>query len=241
MPDAPDWYNYRPSSSRHVLGDIGELAARLGSPDVYDRQGDVLWYDRFQHGASAWLAVVGGTGAELKPSADNTFWPGFCLKAVTPSNGANQVYMQHFLPCLDTERVGLEVSLNPETLCKYFQLDIYYDNTDISYLGRLRIDVENNELQVLDEAGAYQAFVTGLEPFYGTAIYTTFKMVIDLKEGTYARVMRNQSTYDVSDYQLYPNAPGATPYLEVELWLRGTSGENDVVNLGHVIVTAAEP
>lgn len=241
MPDAPDWYTYRLQSPRHVVGDVGELAARLGSPDVFDRQGDVIFYDRFQHGLSAWRTTVAGAGAALKASVDNAQWPGLCVQGETPSDGGLFLFMTRNFACLDTERVGLEVAINPEDLNDYFLFDIAYDNTEIKYTGRLKVDQSNTRLQVQDETGGYQTFDAAAGPFYGTGYYANYKLVIDLSTGLYARVLWNQTIYDVSEYQLYPGTPGSTPYLAVNLWMFGNNGENDTVRLGHVIVTAAEP
>ena len=58
---APDWFGTTPQGMVHRVADLAELAARLGSPDVFDRRGNVLFMDSFENGQNNWShgALVG--------------------------------------------------------------------------------------------------------------------------------------------------------------------------------------
>jgi len=44
----PDYGQAGPTSLIATVPDLGELAARLGSNNTWDRRGFILWYDDFE-------------------------------------------------------------------------------------------------------------------------------------------------------------------------------------------------
>jgi len=47
---APDWWGTEQTSTVHLVQDVGELAARLGSIVTFDRRGNVIWLTSFEDG-----------------------------------------------------------------------------------------------------------------------------------------------------------------------------------------------
>ena len=55
--DYPDFGITDTVQAKSIITDMGELAARLGAPNVFDRLGSIVWYDDFQYGLSRWTAT----------------------------------------------------------------------------------------------------------------------------------------------------------------------------------------
>ena len=74
-----------------------ELAARLGSPDTFDRRGDVLWMDDFESGLK-WRTSLLGTGSLIDLTATMAASGGKCCRLVTGSANNDYAYLlRHFL------------------------------------------------------------------------------------------------------------------------------------------------
>jgi len=50
----PDWGRIRKEVGIAAIGDLGELAVRLGASVVWDRRGDVVLVDSFDLGLAPW-------------------------------------------------------------------------------------------------------------------------------------------------------------------------------------------
>lgn len=68
----PDWGEYSPQEVVSKLLDNAELAARLGSPVLFDRRGTVIFMDDFNCGVNHWDTVTKGN-LKIYPSAKNPF------------------------------------------------------------------------------------------------------------------------------------------------------------------------
>lgn len=241
MPDRPDWSKYLPGSERHSLEDMSELAARLWSPSVYDRRGEVVWMNNFADGLSQWRPVEGGDEDSVILSADYPNRGHYCAKLITGTVGiiAAGIYAYVYPPVLN--KWGLEVGFAIGQAFSSFTIDMgYYDGT-YAYRGYALIDGGNDLLKLYDENGDLQtiAEVEVLHSLFG--LYHVLKLVIDTEDGTYERILLDSNEYDVSAYSLYPTLSSAAPCNGIRVIFTGDGVGLDHARVGYVISTANEP
>ncbi len=104
----PDWAGTAAQSITAPVADMGELAARLKSVDVYDRRGNVILADNFDGGAQTWQFVNSGAGETIQwTSAYRSVGIGSTridVKGVVGSYGQAGL----FAPLSVLDRVGVE-------------------------------------------------------------------------------------------------------------------------------------
>ena len=92
----PDYGGAAPLATVYTLQDLAELAARLGSIDVFDRRGNVLLLDDFESGIKKWL--FGGTGSYSAGwICDRAEHGGFCLSIQTEGAATSLVSAYRYL------------------------------------------------------------------------------------------------------------------------------------------------
>jgi len=87
---APDWSKYRRDAATFSVEDLAEHAARLGSIDVFDRRGDVLFLENFEHGLGAWATGALGAGDSVAISPAWSRSGGYCALLTNGTSGADE-------------------------------------------------------------------------------------------------------------------------------------------------------
>lgn len=241
MPDAPDGFRYQPYSQRAVLGDMGELAVRLGSPIVYDRRGTVIWYDTVAYGLTPWTESGAGTGnASQVILGGGSFGP-YLIEQTSGSDGDRWRQMWHPMPLTVINKWGLSVSFAVTDDFDYLSFSLNkYDGSE-RMQARIKITLSGLLLQYRDSAGNEQTIATIDNPVYTYHTFHWIKLVADYENGVYTRVIYDDIEYDLSDYDLYVAAAADVPQSRPYITVRGRSGENDKILVSAVILTIDEP
>ena len=241
MPDAPDWHPYQPGSSRYVLKDMGELAARLGSPVVYDRLGEVVFMDDFRYGLAPYYTSLDGTGASVKVSAANTLLGGFGMRLTGGSDSGRTGSLLKFLSNAEISQWGIECGVSLPGNFDYFHLELsFYDGVE-RVLCVLRLDKTNNEIQ-LQEDGTVNTKVDDLtDPVQANGMFHNLKIVANFETGYYTRLRYNYTDYNVSDLYMNRVSVPVAPGSQITAKMGSRSGQNDYCDLARIIVTANEP
>lgn len=238
--DQPDNYPWMPGSERSVLADLGELAVRLGSPVVWSRSGEVIWYETFSHGLATFRFTATGNST-AKPDVDYTLYGGFCLKLTADAASFPQCILDRMFTPTDVGRWGLEVAIAFFDDYDSFWFNfIRFDATNKHQAG-IKLDQDASELQYRDDANAWQKITTLPETQFGLGAYHFIKLVADYDDDLYSHVIFQNTRYDLSDYGLYVATNSAGPYNAIEMVFQGRDGETDVARLGLVILTSNEP
>jgi hypothetical protein len=239
--DMPDDYPWWPGGQRSILTDLAELAARLGSPAVYDRRGQVVWMDDGRYGLAPWISIATGTGASVKVTSEETQASGFSIELTAASNGAHSVTLYRYFNVSERNKIGIALGIAFLTDFELFQLtlDAYYPAS--RYSASLQVDPINEKLLVMDETGDFVEVATLTNVIAATARYEEFKLVADFEAGRYVRLLHNETEYDLSTILMYTGA-GVTDHRQyLEVYLKGLLGDNGQAKLGRVIITAGEP
>lgn len=241
MPDAPDWQRYLPGSERYALSDMSELAARLGSPLRFDRRGEVIWYDQFDHGLNPWTADKTGTGAAVAATTDDTFMALNAAKLTAGSNAGQEATILKNLTQPVLGRWGVEVAVAFKTSFDHFLIMMkFYDGTNLLDV-RIKVSDDEDEIQYLDTATNWQSIATLPNVIVTEATYQLFKLVCDFDKGEFVSLRYGATDFDLSGIAIKTSSDSNAPRIQNVFRLIGRSGNNDVAQVGHVIFTANEP
>ncbi len=219
--------------------DLGELAARLGSIDTFDRRGDVVWLDDFEDGVLMWEAVLAGVGAAVASDVTRSRSGGKSCKLTTGSTGIYTVEIKHCEPILELSRIGLEVHITTHaSVVIYLTLDVY-DGTDI-VRGQIAYDATTNRLYYQNSSGAMVQLATGVNLYVSDYQFHAFKLVVDTAGEKYERLVVNDTEYDLSAYALRKAADATWSHVEVRLTVVGNNAGNYSVYGDDVIMTQNE-
>lgn len=241
MPDTPDYDKYRPNSVRFSLQDMGELAARMGSPVVYDRRGEVLFSDTFEYGLTRYSTNGSGGLGAFNIDASSALFGGYSGQLVTGATDDNyQAIKLEFSPS-EVNRIGAETSLVSVDNLSEIELRLFeYDGT-IQKQFRVRIDNENDQIKILNSGGTYT--VVDLIGWFNSVDerYRFLKLVGDFNTGKYVRLLIDKFEYDLSDYDGFSSAISEQYGIQLQISLFTRSATSISINIGHIIITGNEP
>ena len=195
---APDWFGAHPQGLVHRISDMAELAARLGSPDVFDRRGNVMFMCSFENGASGWTFLPSGGVAAGYPSANTVRGGALCLNVFTDAlAGAGSIWYR-FIPLPMISRFGVEIAFGLPTDVRDVLLSIWVFTGTVWSTYTTRWRQSTGVLSVLNAAGAWETVASpGPLRTSNTAGYV-LKMVADPMNLRYVRIVFNAQSYDAS-------------------------------------------
>jgi hypothetical protein len=237
---APDYSNVRKGEKVYRLDDLAELAARLGSPVVYDRRGDVLWMHDFEYGLDPMQFVLYGVGTIQSLESVYVNNPPFAVKLHTGAVALAvlDVYREMSVP--PNNQVGLAIRAMFRTNSDRLWLDMMSYDGSKSYQARTEIDIPNRELAVKDENGNYIVIADDLPDFTYGLTYQHLKLVADFDTHKYMRVILADKTYNITQYGLYPTNDTTTPRFLIRATSRNELGLVSDIYLDTIIVTTGE-
>lgn len=221
--------------------DSGELAARLGSVNIFNRAGNIIFTDDFENINSAWGEVGSGTGSSLNIVSEFQLMGAQCFKLIAGSDSGLSARIRRYFALPTDTRLGTEWAFTIDGDTDYIRfLNIYYDGTN-SWQAVVKLDVTNSRILVDDETVGDVAIATGLKIYTAISLYNHLKFVVDFTTHKYVRVIFNNTTYDASSYDLDSGVSDRELNMYVEFKNHGNSGTNSVSYVDNCILTQNEP
>jgi hypothetical protein len=237
---APDFSNIRKETLVHRLDDLAEASVRTFIPVVYDRLGDVVFFDSFESG------VLWKDQTLASPNA--RFYIGYGCGLNSPRalvykkpaglNGYSQIAFH--APYYATKTVGYSICVKPGFYFTHLLFGMAVADTVTYYGFDLRIYKSSGKIEVTHGSGrADVGYVppASLSPYD----WLWLKFVVNIQKGRWERIMIHTFTFDARAFKLYtPPANGAAVF-----WI--TIGENanteapDVTLFDNLIITINEP
>lgn len=237
---APDWWGAMPGETVYGSTDIAELAVRLGSNVKYDRRGNVIFTDSFAQGLSGWS--TGGSEAACR--AYPVTFPqrysgmGMMIHVAGAGNEWTDLGRSVQMPVLGA--IGLEFSWCTDA--ELADWEAYFDlhtGTHLCYYG-CRYYASDKILRVRTQTGWDQVAVTdGVREDFET--FNTTKMVVDILNGEYVRILFNDAVYLPVGKAPKCDADVDIPRLKVRFLVHNETGATCDVVIDDVIVTQNEP
>lgn len=219
-----------------------ELAVRLGSPNIYDRRGQVLFLDTFEQGLYTWNPFASGGSADVSLSPLAALASGYSVKLTGGNTTDWYAKVEKVVPSRPVGRMGMEFSLSMPTAWNYMQATFYLYTGTQALWGVIRWIYTGYVLQVYDHGSDYVGVGVGKVLGADAEMFNTIKFVVDTDTLKYVRMMFNNQEIAVSTRNLFAGADTTTsPSLKVAIELLSRDGFNDAMYLDNVIVTAAEP
>jgi hypothetical protein len=236
-----DWSNLGAEENVHGMDDMAELAARLGSPDLFNREGNVLFLDTFEHGLKPWNFVGAGVDADAIASNEWSRYGGYSCKLISGFADGGNMLAQRIFPYPILSKYGVEYAFNVES--GVTQLDTvlnHYDGTT-KHNYSFRIQFSANRLIIWEAGGVPVIFKTSLP--LSTASYANhiLKMVVDTVNDKWLRIILNDTEYDLTAYASSDSASAVDPVMDVSISAYSGAASNAAVYIDDLIITFNEP
>lgn len=238
---APDYGNVISSSPLHRLDDMAELAVRLGSANVYDRGGYIIYQTNFSQGVKGWVVASENDKGSAIASTDLGYYGPFCYKLSTSSDSPYDINVTRYLAGLQKGKMGMEVTFAFDpTLAKILFLFSHYDGVDRNIAG-VRYDHENEALEYYTTNGAYGSVDDDFVLQHISNAPHTLKFVIDEETGTYDRILVDATEFMDLEYVYRKYERTETPYMmtSIQITCQDELGVETLID--NVIVTQGEP
>lgn len=233
-----------PQGFVNSVSDIGELAARMGGPDIYDRRGNVIFVDNFEDGINNYTYALGaGAGSAAVWTHEQSASGGYCLKLYGGLGTASSFTRQWATLNMDSN-MGLEVSIAMPAFPNFPQLltimVVYNDGTTQHNAGA-RFDNTLGQAFYYNSAGLWVLGNQGAFIPTGGTVFSNLKAVLNLKKNKYVRLMFNQNNINI-DYLYSQSLPFLSiPYAYVTVTAQSSPGINSYAYFDNIIITVNEP
>ena len=237
----PDYTTKYKIAAIFSMIDVAELAARLGSINTYDRRGNVMFMEDFEGGTLFWNTEGVGTG---NSAALSTVWAksGSQSCALTAGAGAlGQSYIYRDLLVKVIGNIGLESSFTVDPDTSYVFMSLRYYNGAGYVEGGIRYDNANNKIQYLNSGNTYTDLITNLKINTQTKQFSTWKMVLDLSNSEYERVMVNDEDVDMDGIDLKSVVAANSKYIMIRIRHDSSHADAKTIYVDDVILTQNEP
>lgn len=236
----PDW-GLQVKKTVYSMDDLSELAVRLGSISQFDRRGDIVFMDSFENGLNKWLTFQSGTDAGIKLSTYVTTSGGYSVKLIGGKTSAYYASITNYLPYPSLSKYGFEVHFSLPVAIDKIYFEFYKYTKTQGFEGIISYDDTNNKLQYEDSTGVFQDIETSFTLVKSNVLFHVIKLVIDLENNKYHRLIVNETTYDLSAYDIRAIDPGLGKNIATSITLYSNSGDNDYAYIDNIIVTQNEP
>lgn len=192
--------------------DNAELAVRLGSIDVFERKGRVIWSDDMTNGLYKYYMSLTGT-AKCDYKMLRGVHNGAIIRYTIPGDSFSYPALSIALPVLVETKIAMEYLVRFEAgsaaqATAYYVYMNYYDGLN-KYIFDHRISPSNKQITIITSPPPTGVSVVILHVPYdiyedpAMIWFHYFKIVIDLQTKKYSRFVFNQIGGDLS---MYPSA-----------------------------------
>ena len=194
-----DWTIGSPSEVIHVSQDTAELAARLGSLNVEDRKGNVLWYDDFSCGVAGVYDYNPDTYRYLYCSIDTINQNKPCLVRYINYTGTYGSWLSKYFHLIKAISFGFETALRVHDNLKLIQFEFMRYSGTRRYQFGIRYDHSENGKLYVNNGGSWVGLIIpgALSDFRNQ--YHYFKICGDFSTGKYIRFILDDVVYNLSD------------------------------------------
>jgi hypothetical protein len=239
--DYPDWIQDTTPHSNPVEITNTELAIRLGFPQVFERTGNVLFYESFSYGIGDWHPLQSPAANKPVLAAKGLLDSPYSVKLVSDGTlaGFSTIRKDLGYPYLTTFGMEFSFQASQEMGQLYFGIIIYTGSTKHSIWGRYE-DV-TYKWSILDNTPAYQDVLTYNIGVFDHSNWHTVKLVADLLNEKYARIMVDNEDVGISSYVPRQDVDATDPYIYLGLQSYTLGTRVYDVYVDNVILTINEP
>lgn len=237
----PDWGHIGPKSTTYGLDDVAELAARLDSPVIFDRRGDVILLESWENGLSKCTFAGDGFGNLQELTMLSARHGGLSCMLTAGKDEGRSSYLYHYTFPPVASRFGLEASFGVVAATDYILFDILLYDGAAYKRGMLSLNHTEGVLKYVDSDGDFQDFATSLNYMTIQQPWNTLKFVVDFIENEYVRCILNDQNWDLRGTACRQDSADDEPHLETAVEHHGVADNNPAICVDRIIVTQNEP
>lgn len=237
----PDWGQAAATEFIATMPDLGELAARLGSPVVFQRTGNVFFMDSFDEGLADWWQSLGASGGKIELRGDAAYRGPAAARLYSGASIPGTTYLvKRFQPPF-ISKIGMEVTFRCVDDVKSMLLSaiVVKGGKHRWYLTQIRQG--DDSLRVLGGDELSVVFGTQQTEYNEDTLFHTEKVVIDLVNERFERFYLDQEAYNLEAYQPIEVADPTPDRLEVAIGVSSGDGLQHSVIVDNFIFTINEP
>lgn len=224
----------------YALHDMAELAARLGSPVVWDRLGSVLYQTDFREGMGMFHSGYGGTDGGIALVTGYSRQGAYSVQLRAPDEADKAAHLQIALPFQDPSKVGFEFSFSVATGTSYIAIYAGWDDGVNEYRARVRYDHVNSKLQYSTAPLTWADWQLGVALREDIRPEHTMKLVMDMAKAEFVCLMVDADVYSMSGIEPYTVDSLFPPYWYFYIRHYGVVNLNPPIYIDSVIVTQNE-
>lgn len=238
---APDYSNVTTTAPLHRLDDMSELAARLGSPSVYDRSGRTIWMTSFENGLQGSAFGTDHVDSVGSLSSARAFHGSFSVKLDPRNIDDSYVNWSRVLHYVTAGQVGIEFAISLDSHPDVFKAyAFYHDDTEIAEAS-LHYYPDSGLWRVIEKGPAWVVVLDEYKLQTGPSAWHSVKLVLDLENKEYVRAQIDQYVVNLPGHKIHTYGTPDAGQLEVRLQCMGSPSEHAAVYLDGIIVTQGEP
>jgi hypothetical protein len=237
----PPWSGVNTQTIFSLPVDMGELAARLGSIDTFDRRGNVIWMSSFEDGLAQVSPGRAGTGADVYVSALEAKSGAYSVKLIGGSDGERVGSALKALAYPVLGRIGFESGVLVNSDVDYLQWSIWHWDGASGERYTVRWYPSTETLVYVDAASAEQTISADVPYINSGSLWNIIKLVVDLETGEYARVVVDDQGFPLEGIPGEPYIAVSSRFIQVEAAVYSRAGNNDHAWVDDYIVTQNEP
>jgi len=237
----PDWGLVGPKQTTYGLDDLGEAVARLGSPVIWDRRGDVVLIESFEGSGGTWYTLLDGLGAAVHRTCGGAHTGAYGAELVAGSDGLGFACVHLASPAPVLGPCGFEAWFGVDAETETIRLAMTYYTGTRRYSASFDYVHTTGDLWLATQEVPYVKIAEGLALHERYEPRHVAKLVVDFSTGHYVRVILDDVTYLVRDILYHDAADATNAQLTAALYHYGNVGENPAIAIDDLILTQNEP
>lgn len=209
---APDYSNVKSDKAIYTMLDLGELAPRLGSIDVFDRSGNLVWMDDFEAATINWITAGDGTANSVTISSAQRLRGSNAGLLTCGSDGGMYAEIYRYLPIPNESHYSLELAFAADADVTFVFWMIQYAYNNVMHVFTIRYNIVTQILSYFDNVAPWVDFATGVNILTLAYIFHVGKLTVDLQTGKYKQFRLDQNVYDLTDL------PGQSTAMVTQDW-----------------------
>lgn len=237
----PDYGQSKQTKIVHSVLDLGELAARLGSPDVFQRSGEVIFIDSFENGISAYFTNLMGTGAAVDLMGDRSYHGGLAVRLTGGSDGGRRAQLLKRFHVVELNQMGIETTFSLDADTEFVCLSLVHRTGTNEYTYSIYANMAEGKFQYYDEDMVKQdldSFNWGVDDLDH---WHTMKMIVDLENNKYVRTFYNEKGFSLVNIEPKMTESTEASRVDLFLWNYSDDGLNGIAYIDSFILTINEP
>lgn len=218
-----------------------ELAVRLGSPVDFDRTGELLALEDFEHGLGNWGTVEGGAGGSVVLVSDAKRHGDYSVLLTANGGAASYIEMFRAFYLPQISKLGIFLPVSGLTATAIIEVRLRINDTTKATLGGIRYDRATSIVSLLTAADTWTTLATYLPFDPSKATFYPLKCIIDHAELAYGRVLVGNQVYDGSVLTPYDGPATGGPRVSVITRLTTPDADDVICHIDDIILTQNEP